>query len=200
VDRKLCHKDDHWFTGSVVCLTGGDEGPLAAALARGGFEAGRKEVERLVSIFGPENVYVEIQRHFDRQEEWRKALGLDRETLNRVSGRVASFEWKGPKDSLEKSFRAGSINLHHGRMRKFLELTARLQDLPRHLGQHSGGMIICQGQLSSVVPLERASMPGRVVVQWDKEDCADMKMIKVDFLGLGMMAAMSDCLELVPRH
>ena len=445
----------------LVCLTGGDEGPLAAALARGGFDAGRKEVERLVSIFGPENVYVEVQRHFDREEEWRnraaidiarslklpllatngvshatpyerevldlltsirhkttldlagrllavnserhlrsakemaelfydhpdaiqntvalssrlafemddlgyefprypvpdgetmdsflrkrteegvrsrylpkndsrlfaraqkqaerelrliqqlglagyflivwdvvefckrngilvqgrgsaansvvcyaleitavdpvgmnllferflseergewpdidldlpsrdkreqaiqyiyqrygelgaamcanvityrgksaaretgKALGLDRETLNRVSGRVASFEWKGPKDSLEKSFHAAGINLHHGRMRKFLELTYRLQDLPRHLGQHSGGMIICQGQLSSVVPLERASMPGRVVVQWDKEDCADMKMIKVDFLGLGMMAAMSDCLELVPRH
>jgi error-prone DNA polymerase len=132
--------------------------------------------------------------------ETGKALGLDRETLNRVSGRVASFEWKGPKDSLEKSFHAAGINLHHGRMRKFLELTYRLQDLPRHLGQHSGGMIICQGQLSSVVPLERASMPGRVVVQWDKEDCADMKMIKVDFLGLGMMAAMSDCLELVPRH
>src|SRR5580692_2362181 len=49
-----------------------------------------------------------------------------------------------------------------------------MQDMPRHLGQHSGGMVICQGQLDSVVPLEPASMPGRVVVQWDKEDCADM--------------------------
>jgi error-prone DNA polymerase len=55
----------------------------------------------------------------------------------------------------------------------------RIQDLPRHLGQHSGGMVICQGQLDWVVPLERASMPGRTVVQWDKEDCADLGIIKV---------------------
>ncbi len=76
----------------------------------------------------------------------------------------------------------------------------RLQDLPRHLGQHSGGMVICQGQLDSVVPLEPASMPGRVVVQWDKDDCADMGIVKVDLLGLGMMAVLKDCLTLVPQH
>ncbi len=74
----------------------------------------------------------------------------------------------------------------------------RIQDLPRHLGQHSGGMVICQGQLNHVVPLERASMPGRTVVQWDKEDCADLGIIKVDLLGLGMMAVLKDCLELIP--
>src|SRR6185437_12744281 len=50
----------------------------------------------------------------------------------------------------------------------------RIQDLPRHLGQHSGGMVICQSALDAVVPLERASMPGRTVVQWDKEDCVDL--------------------------
>ena len=72
-----------------------------------------------------------------------------------------------------------------------------MQDLPRHLGQHSGGMVICQGELSSVVPLENASMPGRVVVQWDKEDCADMGLIKVDLLGLGMMSALQDALSII---
>ena len=71
-----------------------------------------------------------------------------------------------------------------------LELCLAVQDMPRHLGQHSGGMVICQGQLDSVVPLEPATMPGRVVVQWDKEDCADMGIIKVDLLGLGMMAVL----------
>src|SRR5258708_34404830 len=76
----------------------------------------------------------------------------------------------------------------------------RIQDLPRHLGQHSGGMVICQGQLNRIVPLERASMPGRTVVQWDKEDCADLGIIKVDLLGLGMMAVLKDCLELIPKH
>jgi len=72
-----------------------------------------------------------------------------------------------------------------------------VQDLPRHLGQHSGGMVICQGQLDSVVPLEPATMPGRVVVQWDKEDCADLGLIKVDLLGLGMMAVLEDSIKLI---
>ncbi len=86
------------------------------------------------------------------------------------------------------------------RARKFLEIVESLQDLPRHLGQHSGGMVICQGQLDSVVPLEHASMPGRVVVQWDKDDCADMGIIKVDLLGLGMMALLEECLVLIKDH
>jgi error-prone DNA polymerase len=60
-------------------------------------------------------------------------------------------------------------------------------------------MVICQGQLDSVVPLEPASMPGRVVVQWDKEDCADMGIIKVDLLGLGMMAVLEDSIEIIRR-
>ena len=81
----------------------------------------------------------------------------------------------------------------------FSSCTSMAQDLPRHLGQHSGGMVICQGQLDSVVPLEPATMPGRVVVQWDKEDCADMGIIKVDLLGLGMMAVLEDSLKLIPE-
>jgi error-prone DNA polymerase len=76
-------------------------------------------------------------------------------------------------------------------------LYTSIQDLPRHLGQHSGGMVICQGQLDSVVPLEPATMPGRVVVQWDKEDCADMGIVKVDLLGLGMMAVLYDSTRLI---
>ncbi len=84
-------------------------------------------------------------------------------------------------------------------MHKFLSLYERVQDLPRHLGQHSGGMVICQGQLDSIVPLEPATMPGRVVVQWDKEDCADMGIVKVDLLGLGMMAVMKESIGLIQR-
>ena len=98
------------------------------------------------------------------------------------------------------SFRNAGFDIKHPRIAKYLELCMRIQDLPRHLGQHSGGMIICQGQLDRVVPLERASMPGRTVVQWDKEDCADLGIIKVDLLGLGMMAVLKDCVELIPEH
>ena len=98
------------------------------------------------------------------------------------------------------SFQNAGFDLKHPRIAKYLELCMRIQDLPRHLGQHSGGMVICQGQLNHVVPLERASMPGRTVVQWDKEDCADLGIIKVDLLGLGMMAVSQGLLELIPKH
>jgi error-prone DNA polymerase len=79
-----------------------------------------------------------------------------------------------------------------------LDLQSQIEQagLPRHLGQHSGGMIICQNKLSSFVPLENASMPGRVVAQWDKDDCEDLGIVKVDLLGLGMMSVMQDALEL----
>src|SRR5207245_2825194 len=84
-------------------------------------------------------------------------------------------------------------------IRKFLDLCVLVRDLPRHLGQQSGGMVVCQGQLDSIVPLEPATMPGRVVVQWDKEDCTDMGIVKVDLLGLGMMAALEDSLKIIKQ-
>src|SRR5579871_4078166 len=129
-----------------------------------------------------------------------KALGFDPESLQRLSGLVANYEWKGPNDTMARSFQNAGFDLQHPRIAKYLELCTRIQDLPRHLGLHSGGMVICQGQLNCVVPLERASMPGRTVVQWDKEDCANLGIIKVDLLGLGMMAVLKDCLTLVPEH
>ncbi len=129
-----------------------------------------------------------------------KALGFDQESLGRLSSLVSQWEWRGKNDTMAHSFHNAGFDLHHPRIAKYLELCMRIQDLPRHLGQHSGGMVICQGALNSVVPLERASMPGRTVTQWDKEDCADLGIIKVDLLGLGMMAVLHDCLKLIPQH
>ena len=126
-----------------------------------------------------------------------KALGFEVVTLDRLSSLVRTWEWKDPSDTPERHFRDADLDLANPRVRKFLELYRAIQDLPRHLGQHSGGMVICQGQLDSVVPLEPATMPGRVVVEWDKEDCADMGIIKVDLLGLGMLAAIEECLVLI---
>jgi error-prone DNA polymerase len=129
-----------------------------------------------------------------------KALGFDGESLDRLSGLVSSWEYKDPDDTLERQFRDAGFDLRHPRMRNFFELCVAVQDLPRHLGQHSGGMVICQGQLDSVVPLEPATMSGRVVVQWDKEDCADLGIVKVDLLGLGMMAVLEDSIGLIRDH
>jgi len=132
--------------------------------------------------------------------EMGKALGFDPETLGKISAAVATWEFRDENDALDRRFRDAGLDLKHPRLRKYYELCLAVQDMPRHLGQHSGGMVICQGQLDSVVPLEPASMPGRVVVQWDKEDCADMGIIKVDLLGLGMMAVLKDSIELVRKH
>jgi error-prone DNA polymerase len=132
--------------------------------------------------------------------EMGKALGFDPETLDKVSAAVSTWEYRDANDTFDHRFRDAGLDLNHPRLRKFFELCVAVQDLPRHLGQHSGGMVICQGQLDSVVPLEPASMPGRVVVQWDKEDCADLGIIKVDLLGLGMMAVLEDSLQLIHNH
>src|SRR3981081_4206504 len=132
--------------------------------------------------------------------EMGKVRGFDPETLKRISAAVATWEFKDENDALDRRLRDAGLDLTHPRIRKYFELCLAAQDLPRHLGQHSGGMVICEGRLDSVVPLEPASMPGRVVVQWDKEDCADMRIIKVDLLGLGMMAVLKDSLELIRDH
>ena len=129
-----------------------------------------------------------------------KALSFDGGTLDRLASLVSSWEYKDPGDTLERQFRDAGFDLRHPRIRKFFELCLAVQDLPRHLGQHSGGMVICQGQLDSIVPLEPATMPGRVVVQWDKEDCADMGIVKVDLLGLGMMAVLEESITLIRNH
>jgi len=129
-----------------------------------------------------------------------KALGFDEASLARLSSLVARWEWKDPKDNPASQFRRAGFDLRDPRIQKFLSLYSAAQNLPRHLGQHSGGMVICQGQLDSVVPLEPATMPGRVVIQWDKDDCADLGLVKVDLLGLGMMAVLEESLELIREH
>ncbi len=129
-----------------------------------------------------------------------KALGFDDEQLTRLSGLVGHWEWRGENDTMARHFEQAGFDGRHPRIARYLDLCMRMQDLPRHLGQHSGGMVICAGMLNRVVPIERASMPGRTVIQWDKEDCADLGLIKVDLLGLGMMAVLKDSIELIPRH
>jgi error-prone DNA polymerase len=129
-----------------------------------------------------------------------KALSFDVETLHRLSSLVGAWEYRDVNDTLDRQFRDAGLDLNHPQVRKFFELCHAVKDLPRHLGQHSGGMVICQGQLNSVVPLEPATMPGRTVVQWDKEDCADMGIVKVDLLGLGMMAVLEDTVTLIREN
>src|SRR5690606_38456171 len=129
--------------------------------------------------------------------ELGKVLGFDPALVDRLAKLMGRFEYVDSSETLTRHLREAHVDTSDPRIRRFADLWHRMQDLPRHLGQHSGGMVICQGRLDSVVPLENASMPGRVVVQWDKDDCADMGIIKVDLLGLGMMAVLQDALALI---
>jgi DNA-directed DNA polymerase III PolC len=126
-----------------------------------------------------------------------KVLGFPPELLDRLAKFVPDWGYRDPDDQAPARH-LGRVGLDpaHPRVRRFAELWARVQGLPRHLGQHSGGMVLCAGRLDEIVPLEPATMPGRTVVQWDKDDCADTGIIKVDLLGLGMMAVLEDALVL----
>ncbi len=126
-----------------------------------------------------------------------KVLSLDPPQIDRLAKVMNHFEWIDPKETLERNLREAGLDIRMPAVHLFGTLWQQIQDLPRHLGQHSGGMVICHGRLDDVVPLENASMPDRVVIQWDKDDCADMGIVKVDLLGLGMMAVLQDALHLV---
>ncbi len=129
-----------------------------------------------------------------------KALGFSLEQVDRLSKLLRRFEFRDSADDLAVQLKAGGVDPAAPRIALLVDLVQRIQNLPRHLGQHSGGMVIAAGRLDTVVPLEPASMPGRVVVQWDKDDCADLGIIKVDLLGLGMMAVLEEAIPLIREH
>jgi len=129
-----------------------------------------------------------------------KVLGFRAEQIDRLAKLLSRFEFRDDRDALASQLREGGVDAAEPRVRHLVRLVERIQGLPRHLGQHSGGMVIAAGRLDEVVPLEPAAMAGRVVVQWDKDDCADLGIIKVDLLGLGMMAVLEEAIPLIRAH
>jgi error-prone DNA polymerase len=132
--------------------------------------------------------------------EVAKVLGLPAELQERLSQLAPAWGYQDPSDLLTRHLAEAGCDPRHPRMRVFAALWTRLQDLPRHLGQHSGGMVIAAGRLDDVVPLEPATMPGRVVIQWDKDDCAALGMIKIDLLGLRMMSVLQEAIAIVSER
>jgi error-prone DNA polymerase len=128
-----------------------------------------------------------------------KVLGFGDDALDRFSGLYANGDFPETLQ-LQQQLTMSGIAANHPRTHLLAQLYQRIHGLPRHLGQHSGGMVICQGQLDHVVPLEPASMPERTVCQWDKDDCENLGIVKIDFLGLGMMAVMQETIELCAKR
>lgn len=135
--------------------------------------------------------------------EVAKALGFSSQQVDRLAKQLGRFRYdasRGDEKSLPAEIRLAGFDLEEPRVQHFTHLWQQIQHLPRHLGQHSGGMVIAAGRLDEVVPLEPAAMEGRVVVQWDKDDCSDLGIIKVDLLGLGMLNALEEAVPLIQRH
>src|SRR5204862_7967356 len=123
-----------------------------------------------------------------------KPLGLSLEKADRIDRLLRAHGYSDEHDALAAQLRAGGIDPEAPRIGLLVELVRQMQGLPRHLGQHTGGMVIAAGRLDEVVPVEPAAMPGRNVIQWDKDDSADLGLIKVDLLGLGMLAALEEAI------
>jgi error-prone DNA polymerase len=158
--------------------------------------------------------------------EMGKVLGQDPETIGRLSKLVARLDFpamssgsagerrtneqtakdraEDPQSEIEREFlvrlREAKLDPTSSDVQHWIDLIRAVQGLPRHLGQHSGGIVIADARLDEVVPIEPASMADRRIVQWDKDDCADMGLIKIDLLGLGMLAALEETIPLIRRH
>jgi len=129
-----------------------------------------------------------------------KALGFSLEQADKLSKTLGTWnfgEIRERMESMPQELAGAGFDPADLRVQHFMRLQLQIQNLPRHLGQHSGGMVMARGRLDEVVPLEPAAMPGRVVIQWDKDDCADLGIIKVDLLGLGMLAAIEEMIPLI---
>jgi len=129
-----------------------------------------------------------------------KALGLSLEQVDRLAKLLRAHGWSDEHDELAAQLRNGGVDADAPRIQLLVRIVRQMMGLPRHLGQHTGGMVIAAGRLDEIVPLEPAAMPGRNVIQWDKDDCADLGLIKVDLLGLGMLAALEEAIPLVRTH
>jgi error-prone DNA polymerase len=129
-----------------------------------------------------------------------KTFGFGTDLLDKLSKLNSYYEiFKGEELNRrlkEEGFDpAGNVKLQ-----KFADLYTRILDFPRHLGQHSGGMVVSWERLDGIVPLEPAAMPDRTIIQWDKDDCEALKIVKIDLLGLGMMAVLRDTITLIREH
>ncbi|MGH9399923.1 MAG: OB-fold nucleic acid binding domain-containing protein, partial [Thermoanaerobaculia bacterium] len=166
-----------------------------------------KVIQHVYTRYGPHGagMTANVITYRDRSaaREAGKALGYSPGQVDKLSKHLGGWnfgEFKDPMRELEGEIAAAGLDPSDTRARHFLRLFLGVQNLPRHLGQHSGGIVVAAGRLDEVVPLEPAAMPGRVVVQWDKDDCADLGIVKVDLLGLGMLAAMEEAIPMIRRH
>ncbi len=123
-----------------------------------------------------------------------KALGLDPPQVDRLAH---AMQWWDGHEVEDSRIRDAGFDTANPLVARVLALTRELIGFPRHLSQHTGGFVISRGPLEELVPVENAAMPERTVIQWDKDDLDELRLLKVDVLGLGMLTAIRRALALV---
>ena len=126
-----------------------------------------------------------------------RAFGLPADQLGLLA---ECFGWGNGGTPMQQRLREAGFDPDNPLIGKVLALAAMLENKPRHLSQHVGGFVISDAPLSTVVPVENAAMPGRTIIQWDKDDLETMQMLKVDCLALGMLTCIRKAIALVERH
>jgi error-prone DNA polymerase len=131
--------------------------------------------------------------------ELGKVLGLPQSEIERVARGSEGWDAKEVGKDIEAAFGGNGGRGRGGRWAWLARLAAEAHGLPRHLSQHSGGMIVATRPLIDCCPIVPAAMEGRQIVQWDKDSCSDARFLKIDLLGLGMLSAVERAVELIAR-
>jgi error-prone DNA polymerase len=128
-----------------------------------------------------------------------KALGLPYADLERLARLTDGWNAERVADEIA-ALPDAARKLSSPRWRAFGKLCTEIAGLPRHISQHPGGMVISSRPLVELVPVQPAAMEGRQMCQWDKDSCADAGFLKIDLLGLGMLSAVEECVDLIAKH
>ncbi|MFL5948022.1 MAG: DNA polymerase III subunit alpha [Gaiellaceae bacterium] len=208
--------------GSIVCyLTGlSHVDPVANNLSLGRFlnrelasvpdidldfprDIREKLIVRVVERYGQEHASLvaafATYRSRGAIRDVGKALGLPYADLERLARLTDGWNAQRVADEIA-ALPDAATKLRSPRWRAFGALCAEIAGLPRHISQHPGGMVISSRPLVELVPVQPAAMEGRQMCQWDKDSCADAGFLKIDLLGLGMLSAVEECVDLVARH
>jgi len=129
--------------------------------------------------------------------ECGKAIGLSQDRIDSLSKIV---EGRGGGESLEERCISAGLDPASPQGARFVYLVQSLLGFPRHLSQHTGGMVMTQGPIHELCPIENAAMPGRTIIQWDKDDLDELGILKVDCLALGMLSAIHRSFDLLQLH
>ncbi|HEV7999520.1 MAG TPA: error-prone DNA polymerase, partial [Planctomycetaceae bacterium] len=126
-----------------------------------------------------------------------KALGYSLEEVDVLAKNLENYN---ESEKLAGRFRESGFDPRSQRARQLKDLVQQMLGFPRHLSQHVGGMVLTQKPLCEIVPIENASMPGRTVIEWDKDDLDSLGILKVDCLALGMLTAIRKGFDLIRKH